>query len=156
MAEQTASFGEIAFAAQLFDGASSQAVPVTVRLLAPDSLHISGDGINTTIAVQHVVVSSRLGNTKRYLTLPDDAKLETADNDAVDRLLERATGRRRHTLLHSIEAHWGRVLAALRPDEALLVMNGLTQANTNREETWGLYRPYEPEKLLRELGIVGA
>lgn len=46
-----------------------------------------------------------------------------------------------------------RVLDALHPDEALLVMNGLSQMNTNAEETWVLYRPYEPEKLLRELGI---
>ena len=121
MAERSTSFGEIAFAAQLFDGTRSHSVPVTVRLLEPSSLHISGVGINITISVDQVAVSSRLGNTKRYLTLPDDAKLETADNDSVDRLLERATGTRRHTLLHSIEAHWGRVLAALTVTVAFCV-----------------------------------
>lgn len=113
MAESSAPTSEIAFAAQLFDGSRSNAVPVTVRLLVPETLHISGDGVNATISVHHISVSSRLGNTTRYLTLPDDAKLQTADNDAVDRLLESVTGTRRHTLLHSVEAHWGRVLAAL-------------------------------------------
>lgn len=47
----------------------------------------------------------------------------------------------------------GRLLAALDEDEALLVMNGLSQTNTNRETPWILYRPYDPDAFLFALGI---
>ncbi|MGH0028193.1 MAG: hypothetical protein ACQGVC_00250 [Myxococcota bacterium] len=47
----------------------------------------------------------------------------------------------------------GLVEDALAPDEALLVMNGLTQTNTNHEEPWILYRPYDPERFLAALGV---
>jgi hypothetical protein len=47
----------------------------------------------------------------------------------------------------------GLLLDALQPDEALLVMNGLSQMNTNHETSWVLYRPYDPERFLEALGI---
>lgn len=61
---------------------------------------------------EHLRVSSRLGNTPRYIRFPDDAILETRDNDAVDRML-RALGRRHGGVLHWLESHRLAVLVAV-------------------------------------------
>jgi hypothetical protein len=47
----------------------------------------------------------------------------------------------------------GKVLAQVQPDEIVLVANGLSQINTNEDKPWILYRPYDPDKFLRAIGI---
>lgn len=58
-------------------------------------------------------VSSRLGNTPRYLDLPLGQRFETNDNDSIDRL-QRLAGRDRGlALIHRLESHWRLALASL-------------------------------------------
>lgn len=57
-------------------------------------------------------VSPRLGHTPRSITFPDGAVLETADNDAVDRMLA-TRGRPRGGLVHWLESHRAAILVAV-------------------------------------------
>ena len=101
------------FTANFFDGVHSNAQKVTVHLEPSGYLHLLSESINRRIHLAEVKISSRLGNTARYLTFDDGGKLETNDNDSVDRLLTHLPGGHRHGLLHAVERHWGRVIAAL-------------------------------------------
>ena len=77
---------------------------------------VNGDRLDITaidgtalasIAMKSVKASSRLGGMRRRLDFPDGSGFDTADNDAVDKLL-RGSG-----LLHRLEQSWRLVLAAL-------------------------------------------
>lgn len=52
-----------------------------------------------------LVVSSRLGNTPRFVRLPCGGALETGDNDAVDELLRQWRPRRMQGWVHKLESH---------------------------------------------------
>lgn len=95
------------FSATLYGGERSTGIAAQVCLSDADHIQVSTEeGVNRH-AIAEISVSSRLGNSVRYLTLPGGEKLETQDNDAVDRLLEAATTSRPHGLLHALEAQWG-------------------------------------------------
>lgn len=90
------------FHGTLFDGETLAATPVTLhvtegRISSQDETTVLG------VAATEVRVSDRLGNTPRYLYLPDGRTVETTDNEAVDALL---TGQRRGrlvALIHVLE-----------------------------------------------------
>ncbi|MDG5498450.1 M48 family metallopeptidase [Marinobacter sp. BGYM27] len=72
---------------------------------------------------ESVTVMPRVGNTPRYIHLPDDGVFETTDNDGVDQLarqFKRGTGAR---MLHRLENNLGLILVAV-------VVAGLTIAGT--------------------------
>lgn len=60
-----------------------------------------------------VKASPRLGNTPRRLYFPGGENLETRDNDAVDRLMNRFGRRSRLQIVHVLESHKRYVLLAL-------------------------------------------
>ena len=64
--------------------------------------------------IRDLVVSPRVGNIPRKITLPDASLFETTDNDAVDALLA-ATGHhaRRANILHVLESRWQWIALAL-------------------------------------------
>lgn len=103
----------IEFEATLFDGKSSKGTRARVSAQAPDAIRIhSGDSVSL-VRLCELSVSSRLGNSARYLTLPDGGKLQTADNDGVDRLLRSLAADRRSGLIHALEARWEWVALAV-------------------------------------------
>lgn len=66
--------------------------------------------------LDRVVISSRLGNTPRFLSLPDGRKFETADNDAIDAILRDQSHSSLHgwqAWLHRLESRWHYMLLAL-------------------------------------------
>lgn len=67
-----------------------------------DSLRLSADDID---------ISPRIGNTPRYLHLPDDGVFETTDNDGVDRFNTLA-GTSSSRWIHALENHLGLILVA--------------------------------------------
>jgi Zn-dependent protease with chaperone function len=64
--------------------------------------------------LQDLIVSPRVGNIHRKITLPDRSVFETADNDGVDALLA-ASGHkaRRDGVLHHLESRWHWIVIAL-------------------------------------------
>lgn len=48
-------------------------------------------------------ISSRLGNTPRYIKFPDGAQFETEENDAVDEMIKQLSGKRFNGLAHRLE-----------------------------------------------------
>jgi Zn-dependent protease with chaperone function len=64
-----------------------------------------------SFSIEAVRIPARLGNTPRRIALPDGSEFETADNDAVDALLD-LHGPRRHGWLHRLESRLGAVVLA--------------------------------------------
>lgn len=65
-------------------------------------------------------VSSRLGNSARYIHCPDGRIFETADNDGIDQLCRDCEGGGRKTFLHRLESRRRVIVIAL----ALLLVSG--------------------------------
>lgn len=84
----------------------------------PATLHLHGeqfevsaeDGRSLTGRLDRVVVSDRVGNVLRKLTLPDGSAFFTKDNDAIDGAFVRSG--KIAALIHALEAHMGAVIVA--------------------------------------------
>lgn len=94
-----------------FDGRTSQPRPVILRFGDDGSLVIVGEDLERSFRRGEVRVESRLGRAPRFVRLPDDARCEVRDNDALDRALMHWRGQRAARWLHRLEASWR--LAAL-------------------------------------------
>ena len=50
-----------------------------------------------------VEISSRIGNTPRYINFPDGAQFETTENDAIDEIVKIFSRKQFHGLIHKLE-----------------------------------------------------
>lgn len=96
------------FDARYFDGRTSVPREVRVGLDAAGNVTIHGDGIARRIPLAAVRVPARLGNSPRFLQLPDGARCETTDHRAVDAMFATTGG-----LVHALERNWVMVGAAV-------------------------------------------
>lgn len=99
--------------AAYYDGRSSARRIVRIEFFDSGAVRIEGDGVALTLDFTEIRVSSRLGNTPRYFDLPDGARCEVSDNDAVDRVIGRLADRRPNRILHFLESHYLTAIAAL-------------------------------------------
>ncbi|MGH8018416.1 MAG: M48 family metallopeptidase [Opitutaceae bacterium] len=99
-------------AGTFLDGRTSRARPVRLRFEDDGSLHVSGDGVNLVYTRAQVRIESRLGNTPRFIRLPDDARCEVRDNDTLDRAVASMGGHGGARWLHRLEASWRLALAS--------------------------------------------
>ncbi|MCH7573836.1 MAG: M48 family metallopeptidase [Candidatus Marinimicrobia bacterium] len=92
----------IRFEAFYFDGKSSRKRAAEVEFSPPGTLRIGGLEKDLRYPLAEVRFSSQLGSTVRSVYLPDGAKLETTDHQAIDAILEQIQtggwGRLRHLL----------------------------------------------------------
>jgi Zn-dependent protease with chaperone function len=96
----------------LHDGRSSKGIPAVLRVYADGTARIArGDAGEISLPVTALSVPDRLGGTPRRIALPDGGVFETADNAAVDAMLD-AHGRRGHDWLHRLESRWSTVIPA--------------------------------------------
>ena len=86
-----------------FDGKSSSK---TVATLNVDSGGLYQLDIDSDINGQFsdIKVSSRIGNTARYLKFPDGSQFETLDNNAIDIFVSKFTGQSSAGLIHKLES----------------------------------------------------
>jgi len=96
-----------------YDGLSSAQIPVQVSFAPSGIIQIKGETLDLTTSFDKLSITARLGNTRRSLYLRDGAKLETEDNDAIDRVLRHFAQGRWQALLHKVEQHWFYVVASL-------------------------------------------
>ncbi|MDX1487329.1 MAG: M48 family metallopeptidase, partial [Acidiferrobacterales bacterium] len=90
--------------ASFYDGKTSAKKDVQLHFYASGELVIRGLEEDLKYSLADVRISTRVGNTPRSLYLPDGAKCETFDNDAVDALLERHRRHRGAAWLHRFES----------------------------------------------------
>jgi len=99
-----------------FDGRTGRSLPVTIRLYDSGDIVVAGDELVHRCTVGEVVVSSRVGDTPRWIEFADGARCETDDNDAIDRFLGRCgRGPRSRTgprIVHLLESRWQLALSA--------------------------------------------
>lgn len=97
----------IEFSGHWYDGRTSARVPCTLRIDDVGGIDVL-DAYGTQLhrgVFGLVRVSSRLGNTPRFLDFPDGGRVETGDNEAVDRALARARPHASHNRVHRLESH---------------------------------------------------
>lgn len=96
-----------------YDGRTSRRQAVEVLVDQAGTVHLSGDDVRRTLPLSEVRVSTRLGNTPRFLEFPDGSKCETTENDTVDEVLERFDQGRGGRWLHSLESRFVYVAVAV-------------------------------------------
>lgn len=96
---------------QWYDGTSSRAVDAVLHISEAGTLELITDVDRICLQWQKVSVGSRLGNAPRRIDFPGGGAFETADNDAVDRLVH-ALGAPSGTWLHGFETNRRLIAAA--------------------------------------------
>ena len=106
----------ITFSGDWFSGGTSRKTAVRVKVYESGAIEIydKADGKRLFVSdVRSVKVSSRLGNTPRYVNFALGEQLETKDNDAVDQWLKLARPEKGFGLIHQLESHWRFVALSL-------------------------------------------
>lgn len=96
-----------------YDGKTSKSIGVVITFDPSGNLSFSGQFLESQYSFQSLKFSPRIGNTARNIFLPDGGKIETFDNDEIDRLLIRHRSVFFYRLLHTLESRIGYVLAAI-------------------------------------------
>ena len=71
------------------------------------------EGIKDGVKFDAIKISSRLGNTPRYINFPDGALFETENNDAVDEMVKALSSKALHGLAYKLESAKAFVLFTL-------------------------------------------
>jgi Zn-dependent protease with chaperone function len=101
---------------ELYDGKTSAHWPARLSVSAAGLLQLHWAEGQADYPLAGVRITSRLGNTPRYFTLPDGRKFESRDNEAVDALLRAHSNSELHgwqALLHRLESRMHYVVLAL-------------------------------------------
>ncbi len=103
----------IKIAADYYDGNSSARHAVTVSFMESGRVLISGEDIDKAYDIEQITIGQRVADTPRSLYLPDNGKLETTDNDAIDQVCDFFQRNLLHSLLHKLEKNSFYVLLAV-------------------------------------------
>ncbi len=93
----------------LYSGKTSERKEVRIHFYPPDQVLIIGSENTLTYRLSEVRITSRVGNTPRFIYLPDGAKCETMDNEAIDAILSHHGRDRWQAFLHRLESKLGYV-----------------------------------------------
>ena len=89
-----------------YDGKTSRKIPTSLEIYDNGEVKLSHQGNRDVVALSTLHISSRVGNTPRYIRFPDGGKFETGDNDAVDKALARFRRQSWERILHLFRAQW--------------------------------------------------
>ena len=95
----------------IYDGQHSKQTDATLTIEPNGDVYLNQQ-TNRCCQFTELQVSARIGNTARYLTLPDGSRFETQDNDTVDALCTRWQAGR-HGLVHKLESNLKLVCASV-------------------------------------------
>lgn len=97
---------------QFFTGGRSEPAPATLEL-NEGKWCVRAHGAELRFGLRATKVSSRLAQLPRRLVFDDGSEFVTADNDAIDRLLQQAGKSRTANLVDRLESNWHWALASL-------------------------------------------
>lgn len=103
---------ELVISGQFYSGNSSDRQDAQLRS-ADGAVLISAGAMRLALSQDQIRISPRIGDTPRYLHLPDDAVFETNDNKRVDQLSRSIRKGRGGRMLHYLEHHLGLILVAV-------------------------------------------
>ncbi len=103
----------IQVSATYYDGQSSARRAADLVFTPQGRVEIRGENLDQAFEYPELRISSRLGNTPRYIYLPDGARLEVADNDAIDAAIQQLGGYEGNRFLHLLERRYTTAFAAL-------------------------------------------
>lgn len=103
----------IRVSAVYYDGRTSARRAAELVFTQQGRVEVRGEDLEREFEYPELRISSRLGNTPRYIHLPDGARLEVADNDSIDAAIERLGGYEGNRLLHLLERRYATAFAAL-------------------------------------------
>lgn len=118
---------EVRIEGQFYSGKDSSRRCAILRAAVGVIIVDAGD-TRLHLSPEDVTISPRIGNTPRYLHLPDDGVFETGDNSAVDQLSRLSRQGSGNRLLHALENHLGLILIAVV----------VTVATTGAAFVWGV------------------
>ncbi len=101
------------FAAIYHDGRSTVGRNIEIHCDEQGEIHFRGDGLSLRHVVGDVRFSSRLGNSTRFMYLPDGSKCESNANDEIDALLRFHGAAKAGAWLHRLESRWTWVATAV-------------------------------------------
>lgn len=111
----------ISVKALYYDGKSSVQTPVELVFYESGNVEIQSETLQWETSVDLLSIAARLGNTRSNIFLPDGSKIETDDNEAIDRVLCRYFNKNRpQSLLHSLEKNRIYVFSALLLTAAII------------------------------------
>jgi Zn-dependent protease with chaperone function len=101
-------------AGTFFPAGSSRAIPARASLEGK-TLRISDEtgAVLVEFPLRQVRASSRLGNVRRRIELPDGSRFETEDNDGIDALFQSGGRYPRGAVLHWLESSYKWVVASV-------------------------------------------
>ncbi|MDK9556437.1 M48 family metallopeptidase [Marinobacter sp. M216] len=103
---------DLAIEGQFYSGDNSHRQDALLRSVGGELILVTAS-LKQHLSLQDLNISPRVGNTPRYLYLPDDGVFETTDNDRVDQLGRGKSSGRMARLLHRLENHLGLILTAV-------------------------------------------
>jgi predicted Zn-dependent protease len=99
--------------AAYYDGRSSQRWAMELAFSKQGRVEIRGEGLDRSFRYPELRISPRLGNTPRFIHLPDGGCLEVTDSDAIDSAIDRLGGYEANRFLHRLESRYTTAFAAL-------------------------------------------
>ncbi len=96
-----------------YDGKTSRKKEIAIGFLRTGELRIRGLEDELVYTLSDVRITPRVGNTARCIYLPNGAKCETPDNDAVDAFLRQQGEGKWPAFLHKLESRLVYVLLAV-------------------------------------------
>ena len=106
----------ISFIGKYYDGKTSEQTDVVCNVYDSGAVHVERAADHSRILTLprfELDISARLADTPRYLMFPNNAKLETLDNDTVDRLAEKFGRKSWLDKVHILESRFKYVLVGL-------------------------------------------
>lgn len=110
----------ISVKAHYYDGKSSVQTPVELIFYESGRVLIQSAALQWETSIDRLSIAARLGNTRRNIFLSDGGKLETEDNEAIDRVCRYFNKNRSYSLLHTLEKNRFYVLSALLLTAAII------------------------------------
>jgi Zn-dependent protease with chaperone function len=90
---------------KLYDGSSSAGQTTTLQLDDNDGLILIIGNKAISLSPRELEISSRLGNSARYIEISGYGRFETVDNDAIDRLANQFIPQDQTSFLHKLESN---------------------------------------------------
>ena len=97
----------------LYDGQSSRQIAAQLHLNPAGDLYLKSEQGALEVALTDLGISPRIGNTPRFIDLPEGRRFETQDNDSVDLIEAKLPARGASRWVHRLESRLKYVLVTL-------------------------------------------